>query len=172
MATMNQAVLTPRRTRSAQPFPAAAISLRSPPPPSPAFVKAAALSPTDFRRSPAAEATSRRRRACVAGEPRASGEGLGSRALAEGFEPPGRRNGLTGEEKRGGGSTANSGSGGGEATREEEGRGGTGRRREGTYGTVIWDFYLFIFWSRAGHVNSGCDWVIKLINFFSVVKCA
>lgn len=35
--------------------------------------------PTNFRRSPAAEATSRRR-ACVAGEPRASVAGLGPRA--------------------------------------------------------------------------------------------
>lgn len=87
--------------------------------------------PTNFRRSPAAEAT-RRRRACVAGEPRASGAGLGSRARAKGFEPPGRRNSLTGEEKRVG-STANNGSGGGE-TRREEGRGA-----EREWGGYLWN---------------------------------
>jgi hypothetical protein len=45
MTTMNQTVLTPRRTRSAHPFPDAAISHRSPPAPSPPLVTAAALAP-------------------------------------------------------------------------------------------------------------------------------
>jgi hypothetical protein len=127
MATMNQAVLAPRRTRSAQPFPPAAISPTFPTPAVSGTRASRRTVPADFRRSPAAEGTSRRR-ACVAGEPRASGgAGLGSRPRAEGFEPPGRRKGLTSEERRGG-STASNGSGGGE-TRREEGRGATGGGR-------------------------------------------